>query len=57
MDFWNIVKQNLTTLLDIQIPVSQSLILLNDLSQLHLQTMQKRIFFAGFTAARKMVAL
>ena len=42
--------------MDINITPSPSLFLLNDVSQLSLNKTCKRIFFAGLTAAKKMIA-
>ncbi|KAI2659993.1 LINE-1 retrotransposable element ORF2 protein [Labeo rohita] len=54
-NFWNMVSENLSTLLDISVPSSPSVLILNDLSDIP-HKIQKRVFLAGLTAAKKLVA-
>lgn len=55
-EFWSMVASKLSLLLAVDITPSPSMFILNDVSQLHLKCTQKRAFFAGLTAAKKMVA-
>lgn len=54
--FWEVVKNTLSDLLSCDIPLSPLVLLLDDVSQLKLPKLQKRIFLAGLTAAKKMIA-
>ena len=54
--FWRIVQSEFSLLLSIPIPLSPSVFILNDLSQLKLTKSSKRVFLAGLTAAKKMIA-
>ena len=54
--FWNMVADKLATLLQVNITPSPSLFILNDVSQLQLNGTRTRVFLAGLTAAKKMVA-
>ena len=54
--FWNMVAAKLSVLLDIDVSPSPSVFLLNDDSQLQLNKTRTRVFFAGLTAAKKMIA-
>ena len=54
--FWNMVSEKLSQLFEVDITPSPSLLLLNDISQLNLNSTRSRTFFAGLTAAKKMVA-
>ena len=56
MHFWSMVAAELSSLLSVVIPPSPSVLLLNDISQLHLRAPQKRVFFSGLTAAKKLLA-
>ena len=55
--FWSMVATKLSLLYQINITPSPSLFLLNDISQLTLNSKHKRTFLAGLTAAKKMVAM
>lgn len=55
--FWNGICAQLSDIFSLSIPVSVTTILLNDLSQLSLPRHQRRLIFAGFTAAKKLVAV
>ena len=50
------VSEKLSQLFEVDITPSPSLLLLNDISQLNLNSTRSRTFFAGLTAAKKMVA-
>ena len=54
--FWKMVATKLSELLDVEIPPSPAVLLLNDDSKLQLNKTRTRVFFAGLTAAKKMVA-
>jgi hypothetical protein len=54
--FWNMVKESLSTLLNVSAPLSPSVFILDDLSDIQLNKTQKRVFLAGLTAAKKIVA-
>lgn len=54
--FWNMVKESLSTLLNVSSPLSPSVFILDDLSDIQLNKTQKRVFLAGLTAAKKIVA-
>ena len=56
ISFWRLVADKLATLLQIDITPSPSLFILNDVSQLQLNATRSRVFLAGLTAAKKMVA-
>lgn len=43
-DFWKVVKENLFTISDIPVPLSPSVLILNDFSQLQLQNAQECVF-------------
>lgn len=55
-NFWNMVKKNLSTILNVSVPLSPSVFILNDLSGTPLNKTQKRVFLAGLAAAKKLVA-
>lgn len=55
--FWNMVKEELSTILNVSVPLSPSVFLLNDFSEIQLNKIQKRVFLAGLTAAKKIVAI
>ncbi len=55
-NFWNMVKENMFTILNVSIPFSPSVVILNDLSDIQLNKMEKQVFLAGLTAAKKIVA-
>lgn len=55
-DFWEMVARNLSTLLLMDIPLSPSTLLLNDLSHLNFHQVKAKIFLAGLTAAKKLIA-
>ena len=57
LEFWRMVASKLSLLLTSDIILSPAMFLLNDISQLHLKCTQKRIFLAGLTAAKKIVAM
>lgn len=54
--FWSGVVSHLSTLVNVSIPVSVPVLILNDLSTLHVSKILKRVIYAGLTAAKKMVA-
>lgn len=55
--FWKQISATLSDLLEVTVPLSPSLLLLNDDSSLGLSLQQRRILLAGLTAAKKMLAL
>ena len=55
--FWRQICSTLSDMLDVHIPLSPNLLLLNDDSTLELTLQQRRILWAGLTAAKKMLAL
>lgn len=55
--FWRQISITLSDMLGVDIPLSPSLLLLNDDSTLELSLQQRRILWAGLTAAKKMLAL
>lgn len=55
-NFWKAIRNGLSTLLHINVPLSPRVLLLNDMSQLNLRKAQQKVFLAGLTAAKKMVA-
>uniref|UniRef100_A0A3Q3AUI9 Reverse transcriptase domain-containing protein n=1 Tax=Kryptolebias marmoratus TaxID=37003 RepID=A0A3Q3AUI9_KRYMA len=55
--FWRQISTTLSDLLKFDISLSPSLFLLNDDSTLELSSQQKRMLWAGLTAAKKMLAL
>ena len=55
--FWNRVSSHLSDIFSLTIPMPISTLLLNDLSQLSTPGQQKRLIFAGLTAAKKLVAM
>ena len=54
--FWSNVASKLSDLIQITVPVSICVLVLNDLSTLNLSKFKKRVIFAGLTAAKKMIA-
>ena len=54
--FWNKSASKLSALINDTIPVTISVLILNDLSAPQLSNMQKHAVFAGLTAAKKMMA-
>ncbi len=54
-NFWNTVKENLSTILNVSVPFSPSVFIVNELSGIQLNKTQKRVFLAGSTAAKKLV--
>ena len=54
--FWNNIASCLSTLINDTVPVNISVLILDDLSTLHVSKMLKRAVYAGVTAAKKMVA-
>ncbi len=53
-NFWKTVQENLSTIMHIPVPLSASVLISNDLSQLRLQKKNKKqkcVFLAGLTAA------
>ncbi len=54
-NFWNTVKENLSTILNVSVPFSPSVFIVNELSGIQLNKTQKRVFLAGLTAAKKLV--
>lgn len=56
LEFWRMVARKLSFLLSTDIVTSPATFLWNDASMLRLNRTQKRVFFAGLTAAEKMVA-
>lgn len=56
-DLWSMIAEKLLTILSTAIRPSPSVLLLNDVSQLHLRAAQKHVFFSGLTAAKKLLAL
>lgn len=55
--FWEVVRNCLSILLNTNIPFSPVVLLLNDMSQLKLRKAQEKVFLAGLTAAKKMIAV
>ncbi len=55
--FWNVVASQLSVIFSLVMPVSATVLLLNDLSQLPTTKQQKIVILAGLTAAKKLVAL
>lgn len=55
--FWTKVAATLSTLLSVTVPVDVPVLLLNDLSELNIDRLKKRIVLAGLTAAKKMIVL
>lgn len=55
--FWRHLCSTLSDMLEVTIPLSPTLLLLNDDSSLELSPQQMRILWAGLTAAKKMLAL
>ena len=53
--FWEVVRNSMSNLLSCDIPLSPLVLILDDVSQLKCRKMQKRVFLAGLTAAKKMV--
>lgn len=56
-NFWKMVQSELSLLMSTPIPLSPSVFILNDLSQLKLPKSPRRVFLAGLTAAKKMLAV
>lgn len=54
--FWSNVASKLSILIHETVPVTLSVLLLNDLSTLNLSKLKMRVIFAGLTAAKKLVA-
>lgn len=54
--FWSNVASKLSELLQLTVPVSICVLVLNDLSTFNLSKFNKRVVFAGLTAAKKMIA-
>lgn len=55
--FWEQVSNYLSTVLQINIPCSLKMMLLNDNDVLMLNSYQRRFWLAGSTAAKKMLVL
>lgn len=55
--FWTSVATTLSNLLSVKVPVDIPVLLLNDLSELNIDRLKKRIVLAGLTAAKKMIVL
>ena len=55
--FWRLVSSTLSDLLEVDIPCSPKILLLNDTSSLNLPSTRIRILLAGLTAAKRMLAL
>ena len=55
--FWRHICSTLSDMLEVNIPLSPTLLLLNDDSSLELTLQQRRILWASLTAAKKMLAL
>ncbi len=55
--FWNVVASQLSVIFSLVMPVSATVLLLNDLSQLPTTKQHKIVILAGLTAAKKLVAL
>lgn len=55
--FWRLISSTLSDMLEINIPCSPTLLLLNDDSTFDFSLQQKRTLWAGLTAAKKMLAL
>ena len=54
---WKEVAQTLSEILNINIPYSIKTLLLNDSSDLELSVKQKRVWLAGLTAAKRLIAM
>ena len=54
--FWETVAADLSDMFEITVPCSPITLLLIDLSQLGLNSLKSRLFLAGLTAAKKLVA-
>ncbi len=55
--FWKQISHTLSDILEVKIPLSPTLLLLNDSSSSDLSLQQKCILWAGLTSAKKMLAL
>ena len=55
--FWKLVSSTLSELLEVDIPCSPEILLLNDTSLLNLSSTRTHTLLAGLTAAKKMLAL
>ena len=55
--FWKLVSSTMSELLEVDIPCSPGILLLNDTSLLNLSSTRTHILLAGLTAAKKMLAL
>ena len=53
--FWSRVTHILSDLFEVEVPCSPQILLLNDDSTLSIPVNQKRVFFAGITAAKKIL--
>lgn len=57
LEFWDEVASKLSNLLSVIVPRSPTVLLLNDLSTIHITKHRKRLLLAGLTAAKRMIAL
>lgn len=53
---WKMVTNNLSVIQKISVPLSPSLLLLNNPQHLNFNRLNKRVFLAGLTDAKKMIA-
>ena len=55
-DFWSMVSNRMSIVLERTIPCSPTILLLNDFTGLDLSLMHQRWFLVGLTAAKKLIA-
>ena len=55
--FWEMIAFNLSKLFNITLPCLPAVIILNDLSKLHLNVDKRKALLAGLTAGKKLVAM
>lgn len=57
IQFWNVVANMLSDFVNVKIPVSIPVLILNDLSSLCISKLEKCVVLSGLTAAKKMIAV